>query len=234
MKTESEKKVVSVIIPVLNEEQHLSLVLDSIGSGDFVEVIVVDGGSTDRTPQIAEKYGVKILFCRSGRARQLNAGAAEAKGEIYLFLHGDTTLPEGFAELVRKSLAEENIAAGAFQLSFDSPLKKMKFISWGANVRSKIFQMPYGDQALFMKASRFNEIGGFPEISIMEDFSLVRELKKRGKILILDHWVVSSARRWERHGTLRVSALNQLIVLGFFLGFHPDFLAKLYRLGKKG
>ncbi|MBU0909796.1 MAG: TIGR04283 family arsenosugar biosynthesis glycosyltransferase [Proteobacteria bacterium] len=218
----------SIIIPALNEAQNITATLRSTETDEYVERVVVDGGSRDDTVVLARNAGARVILSPPGRARQLNRGAAEAQGEVFLFLHGDTRLPRGYARLVRETMAQRHIVAGAFGLAIDSPQKRFKWVAGAANLRSRFLQFPYGDQAIFLRAALFRELGGFPEIPVMEDFHLVQLLRRQGRIHILDQQVVTSARRWRRLGFFRTTLINQLMVLGFLLGFSRNFLAKFY------
>ncbi|MBI5557456.1 MAG: TIGR04283 family arsenosugar biosynthesis glycosyltransferase [Deltaproteobacteria bacterium] len=228
-----KKPFLSIIIPVLNEAENIQATLDSILETDGAEIIVVDGGSKDKTVEIASRAGVKVVFACPVRAGQLNKGAAEAQGEILLFLHGDTRLPAGFEVSVREIMTRHDISAGAFRLAIDSPKKRYQWIARAANLRSRFLQRPYGDQALFLKAALFRELGGFPDIPIMEDFCLVKTLMQKGRIYILDKKVITSARRWQRLGVFRTTIINQLVVCGFLLGVPVDLLAKFYGVVQK-
>ncbi len=224
---------ISVIIPVLNDAEALDLALSSTQDCTGVERIVVDGGSSDESAEVALSRGVKILHSPPGRARQMNAGAEVAEGTFLVFLHADTRLPEGFDYHVRRILTQSGVAAGAFQLQIDAPSARWRFIEKTANWRSQYLQMPYGDQAIFLRAELFREMGGFPDLPIMEDFELIRRLKGRGRIVIAPAAVLTSARRWERLGAVRTTLINQLMILGFYLGFEPSRLARWYRHAKR-
>ncbi len=223
---------ISVIIPVLNDAEILDLALGSTQDYTGVECIVVDGGSSDESAEVAQSRGVKLLHSPAGRARQMNTGAEVAEGTFLLFLHADTRLPEGFDHHVRRILTESGVAAGAFQLQIDAPSARLRLIERAANWRSRYLQMPYGDQAIFLRAELFREIGGFSDLPIMEDFQLIRRLKGRGRIVIAPAAVVTSARRWKKQGALRTTLINQLMILGFYLGFEPSRLARWYRRKK--
>ncbi len=228
------KVLLSVIIPTINEEKNLALTLENIlYLGEEVEVVVVDGGSSDETVSVAKEAGATVLQTVPGRAGQLNLGAAHARGEILLFLHADTRLPLGFYHLVCGAMARKNIAAGAFRLALDSKQKKLYWVAWWANMRSRILGLAYGDQGLFIRRSLFNELGGYPDLKVMEDFAFIRKAKMKGKIYMLDAAVISSARRWQHLGVIRTTCINQLMVIGFLLGVPNKFLAKLYSVGKK-
>ena len=224
---------ISVIIPVLDDAEVLDLALGSPQDCTGVERIVVDGGSTDGSAELAKSRGVKIIHSPPGRARQMNAGAEVAEGTLLVFLHADTRLPEGFDDHVRRILTPSEVAAGAFQLQIDAHSARWRFIEKTANWRSRYLQMPYGDQAIFLRAELFREMGGFPDLPIMEDFELIRRLKGRGRIVIAPAAVLTSARRWEKLGALRTTLINQLMILGFYLGFEPSRLARWYRQAKR-
>jgi rSAM/selenodomain-associated transferase 2 len=221
---------ISIIIPVLNEEKNLGMAIASTRTTPSTEVIVVDGGSTDGTAALAAALGVTVLSTSAGRAHQMNIGAEAATGDILLFLHADTFLPIGFADLVRKTLFSKNdIVAGAFALKIDHERRSLRWIERGVNWRSRFLQMPYGDQAIFLKADTFHKVGGFPEQPIMEDFELVRRLQQLGKIAIVSAPVVTSARRWLKRGVFRTTLINQLVILGYLLGVNRERLGQLYR-----
>jgi rSAM/selenodomain-associated transferase 2 len=162
----------------------------------------------------------------------MNAGAAEAAGNVLLFLHADTRLPENFENRVLAALARDEICAGAFSLGIDSAAGGFRFIECIANWRSRFLQMPYGDQALFVSRRIFHEIGGYPNYPIMEDFELVRRLKRKGKIAILPERVRTSPRRWLNFGFFKTGLLNQLIVFAYYLGVSPQSLSQWYSRDK--
>ena len=163
----------------------------------------------------------------------MNAGAEAAEGTFLVFLHADTRLPERFGRHVRRILTQSGVAAGAFQLQIDAPSTRLRFIEKAANWRSQYLQMPYGDQAIFVRAELFREMGGFPDLPIMEDFELIRRLKGRGRIVIAPAAALTSARRWEKLGALKTVLINQLMVIGFYLGFEPSRLARWYHHAKR-
>jgi rSAM/selenodomain-associated transferase 2 len=219
----------SVVIPTLNEEKHLEATLQSVAREPDIEVIVVDGGSSDRTAELAPARGARLLRTTAQRARQMNAGAAAASAPVLLFLHGDTRLPPGFSGLALKLLAGRGTAAGAFRLAVAGPGWGLRVIEGLANVRSRILHLPYGDQGLFVTADLFRRLGGFPDLPIMEDVVLVRRLNKRGRVAIAPCSALTSDRRWRRLGILRTTLVNQVVLMGFFLGVDPARLAGWYR-----
>ncbi len=221
--------VISVIIPTLNEEQELSQTLVQLSGVEKLEIIVVDGGSDDGTVEMAITHGAQILSSPKGRGVQLNRGVKASSGKILLFLHADTRLPDKFADLIHKTLNRENYSAGAFSLQIDSPRMSLAIIAYCANMRSKFLQMPYGDQGIFISRNMYDRIGGFEESEIMEDFIFVRNIKKYGRIYILDEAAVTSDRRWQNIGVIRTTLINQLIVLGYSFGIQPSILAGWYQ-----
>ncbi|AFY99206.1 TIGR04283 family arsenosugar biosynthesis glycosyltransferase [Calothrix sp. PCC 6303] len=224
---------ISVIIPVLNEAENIIKTIESVQLGKNFEIIVVDGGSQDCTVDIVNKLGInQILLSPPGRAVQMNAGAKIATGEILLFLHADTQLSSGFDVAVRETLEKPGIIAGAFTLRIDASSWGLRLIEWGVKMRSRFFQMPYGDQAIFITKQAFLANGGFPELPIMEDFELIRNLKKVSKIATVPVKVVTSPRRWLQKGIFKTTLINQIVVVSYFLGVSPTKIVHWYR-GKK-
>ena len=221
---------VSVIIPTLNEAHNIEALLESLRLLEpTVEIIVVDGGSTDGTVDAAERAGAKLLVTRPGRAGQMNAGAAAATGGILLFLHADTRLVPDYSAFVRHTLRRHGVVAGAFRFKLDASGSGYRLLEKLANWRSRVLQMPYGDQALFITARIFRSLGGFPDMPIMEDFEMARRLKRRGRIALAPRPATTSARRWRERGPLKTTLLNQLMIAGYLLGIPHDKLARMYR-----
>lgn len=231
--------IISIILPVLNEAATIEETLTRVQNASDVEVIVVDGGSRDETVPIANHLSkilapslkIVVISTAAGRANQMNAGAAVARGDILLFLHADTHLPTGFETLVRQALQIPGTVAGAFELQIDGQLRGLRLVEKMVNVRSRFFSMPYGDQAIFLKATVFHELGGFPNLPIMEDFELMRRLKRQGQITIVPAPVLTSGRRWQKLGVIKTTIINQLIITGYFLGISPSKLVLWYRQG---
>ncbi len=226
------KPYISVIIPALNEAGNIG---ESIASAkcEDAEVIVVDGGSTDKTVETAEKGGARVINSPRGRAVQQNRGAAISKGSVLLFLHADTILPENYADDVFETFLDAGNAAGAFQFSTDSHHPLMRMVDYFANIRSQYFKLPYGDQALFVRKEIFEFVGGFQDVAIAEDLFLVRCLSKQGKITLLPKSIITSSRRWENTGIVRTFLINQIIAAGCFLGVPPSMLSSLYKRKEK-
>ncbi len=224
---------ISVIVPALNEESVLASTLESIRACHPLEVILVDGGSIDGTQKVASSYGAKILFSAPGRAEQMNCGAAAASGSVLLFLHADTRLPPQFDHLVWEALARPGVVAGAFELRIDAPARSLRWIERLANWRSRRLHLPYGDQAIFVRAELFHSIGGFPELPIMEDFELMRRLRRSGRIEVVREPVRTSARRWVEAGILRTTLANQLAIVAYLMGTEPARIACWYHRYRK-
>jgi hypothetical protein len=223
------QKFLSIIIPTLNEEKKISQVLDHLKVLKHGEVIVADGGSRDRTVSRAEERGAKVACSDPGRGRQLNAGAAQAKGDILLFLHADTLLPEGYTELVRNAMSDPEIIGGAFLIRFQPSSPLLRCTQRTINWRTKVFRLPYGDQALFVRTSVFRQIGGFANIPLMEDVDFVQRLKKYGKLVFIPEPVTTSSRLFIRQGVIRTTLKNKIVFFGYYLGISPERLARMYR-----
>jgi rSAM/selenodomain-associated transferase 2/rSAM/selenodomain-associated transferase 1 len=225
-------KGISVIIPALNEAHNIADTITKTGHGNNTEIIVVDGGSSDDTVSIARQLGATVIESSPPRSQQMNHGADAASKDILLFLHADTLLPENYNRYVLGALEQPGVVAGAFELCIDSPVLSLRFIECVANWRSRYLKTPYGDQAIFMFSKVFHQMGGFPNIPIMEDFELIRRFQRIGEVLTLPVPVITSPRRWLNHGILKTTLINQLIVLSYFLGISPDTIYRLYRRGK--
>lgn len=219
------RPAISVIIPAINEAQTIAQTIESASTGADVEVIVVDGGSHDGTPQLASAMGARVVSSAAGRAHQMNVGAATARGSILLFLHADTSLPVGFQRNVCEILARPEVSAGAFQLHIAAPGRSFRWIERFVRYRSTMLQRPYGDQAMFLKAEKFRQVGGFPDWPILEDYELVRKLRRIGRIAITPMPVTTSARRWLANGVWRTTLINQACIIARRLGVSPERLA---------
>jgi hypothetical protein len=227
-KDEAEcRPYISVIIPTLNEEKHIEKAIGNALS-DEVEIVVVDGGSSDNTVYLAEKAGVAVVRARKGRASQQNRGATMSSGRVLLFLHADTILPEGYVDHVYEALMDPFLWLGAFRFKTDLRSPAMQLIEWAANFRSSHLNLPFGDQAFFMQKRIFEEMGGFSDVSIAEDLYLARQIAKKGRVVTLQVPVITSARKWRSMGTLRFSMMNLIITAGCCLGVSPNRLARLH------
>jgi rSAM/selenodomain-associated transferase 2 len=227
--------IISIIIPVLNEAEIIQSILNELQQYTRVEIIVVDGGSQDNTIAAARQTGVKVISVpQKGRAAQMNAGANIARADILLFLHVDTKLPSNFVELVIKTLEPANVVAGAFELAIDGEAGSLRWIELLVKMRSHLFSLPYGDQAIFVYKKAFINSGGFADLAIMEDFEFIKRIGKRGKIAIAPATVTTSARRWQKLGVWKTTLINQTVIAGYYLGISTIKLSNFYRnRGKK-
>lgn len=219
---------ISIVIPTFNEAEYLPGTLAHVMYAVNTEVIVVDGGSIDDTRAIARACGAKVLRCDPGRGRQMNAGAAAAQGELVLFLHADTRLAVGFDAAVRDVLSDATNVAGAFSLRIDGCERGLRVVERLVQLRSRRLHLPYGDQALFMRTETFRQMGGYAALPIMEDVQLIRRLRRRGRIAILNLGARTSARRWQRLGVWRATLRNQVCLGAYCLGVPPARIAKWY------
>lgn len=220
---------ISVVIPVLNEEARIGRRLEELVG--FGEVIVVDGGSTDRTVAIARSFpGVKVIEASRGRARQMNAGAEVASGDAILFLHADVSLPPDAAALIDRALNRQGAIAGAFKTwtISDTRASRLGFLLHLADLRSRYTSLPYGDQAIFVNARIFRQLGGYPDLPLMEDLEFSRRLKRRGKIVRVPANVTVSGRRFLER-PIYYALLMNLFPLLYRLGVPAASLARFYR-----
>ena len=217
---------VSVIIPTWNEAAYIEASVTSALAGGACEVVVVDGESSDGTAAVAEKVGATVIAIDDrGRGRQMNVGAVAARGDVLLFLHADCLPPPHFAELVHTALADPGVVAGAFGFALaDEPAPTKPLIETAGRVRAR-FGLPYGDQALFLPAMLFADLGGFPDQPTMEDYELALRLRRLGRITRVGAQVLSSTRLWRRHGVLRPTAAYLAVIAGYRLGLPAEKLA---------
>ncbi|MBW8039976.1 MAG: glycosyltransferase [Planctomycetes bacterium] len=231
--TESNRLRFSIIVPVLNEAEQINSLIEHIRSQSFqrfYEIIVVDGDLQGSTVKVIQDKDLTTITTEKGRGRQMNAGAAVARGEILVFLHADTRLPDNALEKIGRILEDQKYVGGAFDLRIDSGRLFLKYISVRASLRSRLNRIPYGDQAIFIRKDYFEQIGRFREIPLMEDVDLMCRIKKdRKKIYILRDKVMTSARRWESEGAFYTTLKNRILVGLFYLGVSPHKLARYYR-----
>lgn len=220
----------SIIIPALNEAGNIPALLDSLQPlrRRGAEIVVVDGGSTDGTADLARDRADRVIAAPAGRARQMNAGAGAARGEILCFLHADSRLPEGADGLMIDGLARSRRSWGRFDVRIDGGHPLLRVIARMMNWRSRLTGIATGDQGLFITRSLFEAAGRFPEIALMEDIALARRLKRYGPPLCIAHKLTTSGRRWERHGVWRTMLLMWRLRLAYWLGADLDKLALQY------
>jgi len=218
----------AVVIPALDEADSVAGAVASAAVGP-VEVVVVDGGSRDGTREIAARAGARVIESAPGRARQLQAGVQASDSEILLFLHADTRLPAGFDPAVRAACGPPEVVGGAFRLRFDQRTPALRFIEWGARLRVALFDLPYGDQALFVRRTALDAIGGVPQVGFMEDLDLVKALRRLGRLIILPLPATTSARRYRARGVWRTMALHWLAAGAWTLGVDRSRIARWVR-----
>ncbi|MFI4971912.1 MAG: TIGR04283 family arsenosugar biosynthesis glycosyltransferase [Hyphomicrobiales bacterium] len=224
----------SIVIPVLDEAAEIETALSALVPyrQRGVEVIVADGGSSDSTAERARVLADRVIAAPRGRSLQMNAGAAAAQGDVLLFLHADTQLPENADGLVLDGLARSGSAWGRFDVRFDGG-GLLRVVAAMMNLRSRLTGIATGDQALFVTRAAFERVGGFPAIALMEDVALSVRLKRFGRPCALRARVTTSARRWRKHGTMRTVLLMWRLRLRFFLGADPAKLARAYGYGER-
>lgn len=220
----------SIIIPCLNEAGEIGATLlacRSVCSAD-TEIIVVDGGSGDGTPEIARTMADRVLLAPRGRASQMNAGAQRARGDVLLFLHADSRLPADAETLVLNELARSCRQWGRFDVTISGSHRLLPAIAALMNVRSRCTRIATGDQGLFVTRALFESAGRFPDIPLMEDIALSVNLAKTGAPLCLRQRVTTSGRRWEKHGVLRTVLLMWRLRFAYWRGVSPVELATRY------
>ena len=215
----------SVVIPTLNEEGSLAAAVQSVA--EAAEIIVVDGGSSDRTMDLARDLGAQVLSTPACRGLQMAEGAALSRGEWILFLHADSRLAGGACAFVRT--LDRHVVGGAFDLRFDDARVVYRFLESAIRLRTRALRLPYGDQAIFARRAAYEAAGGMPHLPLMEDVAFVRALGAVGRLEFPSIQVVTSARRYERRGPLRSMAKNVLLLARYFAGADPKTLARAYR-----
>ena len=229
---------VSVVIPALDEEASIATAIRSCREAGPCEVIVVDGGSVDRTVKTARGRADAVIPAPRGRAAQMNAGASIASGDILLFLHADTLLPRGSMTAVLAALQDPAAIGGAFRVRLTASLGANRYIraalgitGWMIGARGAVSRSYTGDQAIFVRTQAFRTFGGFPEIPLMEDIELSRRMRRTGRTTLLPLRVESSGRRWEAWGPLRTILFMWRLRVGYLLGRTPSRCAEAYRRG---
>ncbi len=216
----------SVIIPTLNEAEHLEGAVEAVG--DRAEVIVCDGGSSDRTCKIARRLGALLLKGPQGRGAQMDLGAEAATGDVLLFLHADTRLPAGWHDDVREALEDHKVVAGGFRLAIDAPGPWFRLVERVVELRFRLLGLLFGDQAIFVRKDVFHRVGGFERLPLMEDVDCVKRLKKAGKVVLLEKSVITSSRRWLSDGLYANTMKNGLFLALYHAGIPPRVLYRWY------
>ncbi len=219
---------ISVVIPALNEAKNILGSLDSIRrqQGEL-EIIVVDGCSTDGTADVARPCARVISSEERGRAIQMNAGARHACGEVLLFLHADSLLPQNALSKLRRALLDPGVMGGTFTLRFESQKFLLRAIAFFTRFSFRFFH--YGDQGIFVRRAIFEELGGYKQMPIMEDIDFLQRLRRRGRVILVKEPVTTSARRFLHHGIIKQQLLDIILVVLYLLGIRPEKLSRFYR-----
>lgn len=220
----------SIIMPVLDEAADIAEALTALAPmrARGVEVIVVDGGSRDGTSARAQSLADRVIAAPRGRANQMNTGAAQAQGDVLLFLHADTALPADADVLITDALLRAGRNWGRFDVRIAGTTPLLRVVAAMMNLRSRLTGIATGDQAMFVRREAFNAAGGFPDIPLMEDIALSGALRRAGPPLCIRERITTSGRRWEKHGVLRTIALMWRLRLEYYLGADPAQLARRY------
>ena len=221
---------VSIVVPALDEAANLAWLLPDLRARwPAAEVVIADAGSGDGTGELAAAHPeVRWLTAPRGRARQMNAGARQARGDAVLFLHADTRLPDGALEAIAAALADPAVVGGRFDVRFDTPRPIMRVVAWLMNRRSRLTSISTGDQGIFVRRAVFETVGGYPDIPLMEDIELTRRLKRQGRLAALPLFVTTAARKWQREGAARTIVLMWGLRLLHFVGVSPARLHRWY------
>jgi rSAM/selenodomain-associated transferase 2 len=219
----------SVVIPTLDEQEAIANALRCT-EAPGVERVVVDGGSSDGTPERAGALGAEVVLRSApGRARQMEAGWRASSGEVVLFLHADTRLEAGWADAVRAALADDAVAGGAFRLRFESERPVYRIYEGGVALRCALGGAPYGDQALFARREVLEAWGGFAPVPIFVDLDLARAIRGAGRLVVLPLHASTSARRYERRGPLRAMLRNLVAIGAYLIALDRERVARWYR-----
>ena len=219
--------MISVIIPTLNEAASLAeLIAETRRIGDC-EIVIVDGGSTDETLAQAASAD-QVLSSERGRATQQNRGAIACRGDVLLFLHADCRLPANAFDAIDAALANERTVGGCFQQQIAADGRAYRWLEWGNAWRVRWLGMAYGDQAIFIRRSVFEQLGRFSDVKLMEDVLLMQRLRRTGRFVLLADQLTVSARRWQRQGLVRQTLRNWLLLTLALCGVSPNYLARFY------
>jgi rSAM/selenodomain-associated transferase 2 len=224
---------VSIVVPTLNEATHIEPCLYRLRS-DFpdCELMVVDGGSTDGTVDLAARYAA-TLRSPAGRAIQMNAGAAVTTGEILWFIHADCQVRPAALDLLRRAVRDPGVVGGGLHLRFDQRSLSLDYLAVSSNLRARRLSWIFGDQAMFVRRDVFDSVGGFPALPLMEDLEMSRILRRRGRLAVLPTTVTASARRLVEQGPWRMTVLMQLLKLQYLLGADPERIRRRYEAGTR-
>ena len=220
--------MISIIIPIYNEEEVLRFSTERLlGLSECTELIFVDGGSSDKSADIAKEYG-KVLSCEKGRGRQMNVGAREAQNNTLLFLHADNAISPEVFENIEKTVCDNGAVGGCLTQRIENKRPVFRFIEWQGNSRARRTKVFYGDQGIFVRKDVFERIGGFPVVPIFEDVLFTQKLRREGKTTVLPDKIMVSARRWEKRGILRTTVMFSWFLTMFKMGYPLEKIKKLH------
>lgn len=224
----AERPEISIIIPTLNEAHSIGATLDAVAQvRGQIEVIVVDGGSSDGTLEVARSRGVPLVVSERGRGAQMHRGACVAQGEILWFLHADTLAPPDAATHISQALCHPQVVGGNFEVRFDGTKRAARFMTW-LYPQLRHLGLCYGDSAIFVRREAYQQLGGFKPFPIFEDLDLLRKLKKLGSIVHLPVTVITSSRRFEKRNFALTFSRWAVLQALYWLGVHPRTLGRLY------
>lgn len=227
-----ESRSIAVLIPVLNEEPRIAALLERLSIMDFDEIIAADGGSTDGTVDVARSFpGVTVVTGEGPRGSQINSAAAVASSDILIIVHADTCLPADAPSLIRQTLNAPGVSGGCFRLKFDQDHVALRIYAWFTRIESRL--TTFGDQCIFMRREIFFAVGGAPDWPLLEDVELRRKLRKHGRFVKPSEHVITSARRFTRHGVVFQQLRNAVVLAGYFCGVPAQRLAKLYDASRR-
>ena len=219
---------ISIVIPVLNEEKSIAETVAALMPLKAHELIIVDGGSSDCTREVCSRLDVTLLSSPPGRGLQMNHGARRATGDVLLFLHADTRLPDSSLDDIRAALRNPQCVGGRFDVQLEGVHWMLGVIGAMISLRSRMSRVATGDQGIFVRREIFAELGGYPDIPLMEDVAFSRALKRRGAVACLRSRVITSARRWEKEGIWRTILRMWLLKLLYLVGVSPVRLKRYY------
>ncbi len=222
---------VGIVVPVLNEEELIGDALARL-TRDFpdCDLVVVDGGSSDATTDIAALQA-KVVTSEPGRGRQMNRGTEECRGEVLWFVHADTEIDPAALGQIRDTMSDPDVVGGGLKLRFDRRSIGLDYLAWSSNQRAKRLQWIFGDQAMFVRRSAFDALGGFPDMVLFEDMEMSRRLSRAGRLVMLPATSTASSRRIVEHGTWRMIAFMQYLKLLYFAGVDAESIRRSYERG---
>jgi len=223
---------ISLVVPTLNEEKNIAATVAAIRDLQPDELLIVDGGSTDQTPEICRGLGLNVLSSPRSRSTQMNLGAERATGDVLLFLHADTRLPPSALDDIRAAMNDRRCPGGRFDIKLDGDHWMLKIVGAMISFRSRITKVATGDQAIFVRRDVFKAIGGYPDIPLMEDIALSRVLRRVGRVACLRSRVITSGRRWEIEGIWRTIFKMWTLKSLYLLGVSPVRLKRYYADGR--